>query len=109
MFFSKYHILRCNNPFFLYIIIAMYYCNNSSNKFLYRFIYTYNIRILFLSIWSNYPFNISIINRIIHIFMLRMITSKWSVNHYFYNIANPEKIILNAKGSESLRTHYFFT
>lgn len=31
------------------------------------------------------------------------------VNNFFYFIKKTEKIILNAKGSESLRTHYFFT
>ncbi len=31
------------------------------------------------------------------------------VKQYFQKKTNSEKIILNAKGSESLRTHYFFT
>lgn len=31
------------------------------------------------------------------------------VNLIFKNLFLSEKIILNAKGSESLRTHYFFT
>ena len=78
----------CNNPFFLYIVITMNSCNDSTNKFLYRLIYTYNVCILFFSIWRKYPLNISIIDWIIHILVLRMITSKWSINHYFYNIAN---------------------
>ena len=30
-------------------------------------------------------------------------------NNFFLLIGHSEKIILNAKGSESLRTHYFFT
>lgn len=31
------------------------------------------------------------------------------VNLFFIRVDISEKIILNAKGSESLRTHYFFT
>ena len=32
-----------------------------------------------------------------------------NVNNFFHFFYFSEKIILNAKGSESLRTHYFFT
>ena len=35
--------------------------------------------------------------------------TRWKCQYHIVFIPKSEKIILNAKGSESLRTHYFFT
>lgn len=57
---------------------------------------------LFVSIIINSPFPFSEIVTVFSIF-------KYNTSFFLLLLMISEKIILNAKGSESLRTHYFFT
>lgn len=88
------HIFRHCHPFVFHIIETMDDGNHFSCKFFYRVIDTQNIDVLFLSVRSDDSFDVTVIYRVKKLFVFRMITVHWAVDHDMHKLARSRFLIL---------------
>lgn len=74
------HIFRTDYPFILYIVQPMNDRDDLACKLLKGFIYPYYVSILLLTVRCNNTGNITVVDRIVYIFVLWVIASERSVN-----------------------------
>ena len=80
------HIFRHCHPFVFHIIETMDDGNHFSCKFFYRVIDTQNLAVLFRSVRSDDSFDVTVIYRVKKLFVFRMITVHWAVDHDMYDL-----------------------
>lgn len=87
LFLCKIHILRSSHPLFFYVILSVNNSNDPARKPINRLIDTQNIYVLFFSIRCYNSLDITIIDRIVYIFMFWVITPQRPVNNDGYGSA----------------------
>ena len=80
------HIFRNCHPFVFHIIKAVDDGYHFSCKFFYRMIDPQNVNILFLAVRSDDSFDVAVIYRVKKLFVFRMITVHWAVDHDMYDL-----------------------
>ena len=80
------HIFRNCHPFVFHIIKAVDDGYHFSCKFFYRMIDPQNVNILFLAVRSDDSFDLALIYRVKKLFVFRMITFHWAVDHDMYDL-----------------------
>lgn len=81
------HIFRNCHPFVFHIIKAVDDSYHFSCKLFYRVIDSQNVNVLFLTVRSDDSFDVAAIYRIKKLFVFRMITVHWTVDHDMYKLA----------------------
>lgn len=87
-------LLRRNHELFFHVVVTVNNSYHLADKFLYRFVDTENISVLFFTVRGDDPLNVAVVYRINNVLMLRMTAAERPVNRNFLslNCSSADKI-----------------